>query len=496
MIARFDLPVRDPLRLLGMVVGLQISVWTLAPALVNSAPPLDVVEGYMSGREWVLATYKHPALPSWVLEASRIATGGAIGWPAYLASQLFVAATFAFVYLLGRDVMDAPRAAAGTLLLTGISAYGWLTPEFNHNVAQLPFWAGIALALWRAVERRSILWWALVGAFAGVGLYAKLTTVLLLATAAAWMVWDEKARRAFATPGPWIGLAVASTLASPLLLWMVEHHFAPLFYATERAHRSSDPRVHSFVLASIASIVSVMVMLWTAGLLGRTADPGEPAPPPIEPRALRFMAVLLAGPPVLLVFAALATGSGLRSAWANSMFDLVGLLAVALVSNRFRALTLARICAFAVALLILVPTGYVLVLGAGMRWSPNLSRVQWPQAEIARRFGEIWARETAGRPLRIVTGRNWVAGIVGITAPDLPSILNSGNLTRSPWITPERIARQGMLIVWDGDDKRLPELLVPYRASHPAGTEHFEVRGGRYHIVINYIVVPPRPGGN
>jgi 4-amino-4-deoxy-L-arabinose transferase-like glycosyltransferase len=215
MIAQIDFALRDPLRLLGMVVGLQIAVWTLAPALVNSAPPLDVVEGYMLGREWVLATYKHPALPSWVLEASRIATGGAIGWPAYLASQLFVAATFAFVYLLGRDVMDAPRAAAGTLLLTGISAYGWLTPEFNHNVAQLPFWAGIALALWRAVERRSILWWALAGAFAGVGLYAKLTTVLLLATAAAWMVWDEKARRAFATPGPWIGLAVACALASP-----------------------------------------------------------------------------------------------------------------------------------------------------------------------------------------------------------------------------------------------------------------------------------------
>jgi hypothetical protein len=283
------------------------------------------------------------------------------------------------------------------------------------------------------------------------------------------------------------------------LLWMVEHRFAPLFYAAERAQRGTDPRVHSFVLASIASIVAVMVMLWTAGLLGRqTADnpSEEPAPPPIEPRALRFMAVLLAGPPVLLLFAALATGSVLRSAWANSIFDLVGLLAVALVSNRFRALTLARICAFAVALLILVPTGYALVFGAGLRWSPNLSRVQWPQAEIARRFGEIWVRETAGRPLRIVTGRNWVAGLVGITAPDLPSILNSGNLTRSPWITPERIARQGMLIVWDGDDKRLPEMLVPYRASHPAGTGHFEVRGGRYDIVINYIVVPPRPGGN
>ena len=98
----------------------------------------------MWGREWVIATYKHPALPSWVLEASRILTG-AVGWPAYLASQLFIAATFVFVFLLGRDLMGPQRAAAGTLLLTGVAFYAWPTPEFNHNVAETPFWAAAAV---------------------------------------------------------------------------------------------------------------------------------------------------------------------------------------------------------------------------------------------------------------------------------------------------------------------------------------------------------------
>ena len=208
------------------------------------------------------------------------------------------------------------------------------------------------------------------------------------------------------------------------------------------------------------------------------------------------MAVLLAGPPVLLLFAALATGSVLRSAWANSMFDLVGLLAVALVSNRFRALTLARICAFAVALLILVPTGYALVLGAGLRWSLQfVARAMAPSRDrtpIRRDLGARDGGPSAAHRHRPQLGRR----PSGDNGPDQPSIFNHGNLTRSPWITPERIARQGMLIVWDGDDKRLPEMLVPYRASHPTGTEHFKARGGRSDIVINYIVVPPRPGGN
>jgi hypothetical protein len=51
------------------------------------------------------------ALPSWVLEASRLVTGS-IGWPAYLVSQLFVAAAYVFVFLLGRDMMGPERAAA------------------------------------------------------------------------------------------------------------------------------------------------------------------------------------------------------------------------------------------------------------------------------------------------------------------------------------------------------------------------------------------------
>ena len=95
----------------------------------------------MWGREWVIATYKHPALPSWFLEASRVLTGGATGWPAYLVSQLFIAATFGLVFLLGRDMMGPERAAAGTLLLAGVTYYSWPTPEFNHNIAAAPFWA-------------------------------------------------------------------------------------------------------------------------------------------------------------------------------------------------------------------------------------------------------------------------------------------------------------------------------------------------------------------
>lgn len=146
-----------PSTLVVLMAACQVVAWTLAPTLTHRSPPLDVVESYMWGREWVLATYKHPAMPSWVLEASRLATG-VVGWPAYLAGQLFVAATFMFVYLLGRDLLGPPRAAAGVLLMCGIAFYAWPTTEFNHNVAEMPFWAAVSWAMWRAVESQRRVW--------------------------------------------------------------------------------------------------------------------------------------------------------------------------------------------------------------------------------------------------------------------------------------------------------------------------------------------------
>ena len=78
-----ELIASSPTRLVAVLCAVQIVLWTLIPALTSLALPIDVIEGYLWGREWVLATYKHPALPAWVLEISRIVTGQ-IGWPAYL----------------------------------------------------------------------------------------------------------------------------------------------------------------------------------------------------------------------------------------------------------------------------------------------------------------------------------------------------------------------------------------------------------------------------
>ncbi len=479
----------DPVLLVGLMAIMQIGAWTLVPALTHSALPLDVVEGYMLGREWVIATYQHPALPSWILEASRLATGS-VRWPAYLISQLFVAATFIFVFLLGRQLLGPKRAAAGTLLLTGITFYAWPTVEFNHNVAQTLFWAAAPWALWSAVQRRSIAWWVLAAALAAGGLYSKLSTLVLLIAMASWMIWDRDARRCFATPGPWIGAAVFVALITPLTLWLVAHDFLPWTYLVSRSAELKGEGAHIFVANIVPNVIGMFIMVAIAGLIGfRLRTGAGDLPVPVERRAISYLAAIAGGPLALAIIGATLSGSALKVAWGSSMFNFAGLLVIALRSQYFNDVALRRIAVCSGVLLTILPLGYAaFVVSRALKASAAL-RVNWPQAEISKRFVDIWSRET-GVPLRIVGGNPWIAGLVGVTAADKPSISSSGEFSPypwSPWITPERLEREGVLILWNAKATWVA-------ANATAREERFGRRqqSDGEDIVIRYVVVPPK----
>jgi hypothetical protein len=479
----------QPAALVALVACAQLVAWTLAPALTHSAPPLDVVEGYMWGREWVLATYKHPALPSWALEASRLLTG-AVGWPAYLLSQACVALTFFCVYQLGRDLMGEARAAAGTLLLTGIAFYAWPTTEFNHNIAQMPIWAALPLLLWRALQRGEGWRWLLIGALAALSMYAKLSSVLLLAALALWFLGARQARGRLRTLGPWLALVTCALLLAPLARWLIVHDFAPLRYAAMRASRTNDGGLLHFVGSELLNLMGLGAMLCIAELIGPRRASRMPVP--LAPGAITYLATLALAPLTIAMLVALASGATLRSAWGIPMFNFAGLFAVALTADRFRPRALKRIAACAAALLTLVPIGYALVVLYFPSWHGTHLRANWPQAEISRRMIAIWRRQTAA-PLRIVAGDEWVAGLVGISAPDQPSILSRGKLSLSPWISAARLERQGMLIVWDAAREHIPDPLRPLVEAGVRGEEHFSWPG-RAHgdLAIGYVIVPPK----
>lgn len=473
--------------LLALILA-QIAFWTLAPALSHSAPPLDVVEMYAWGREHVVATFKHPNLPGLVLEATRILTGGQTGWPAYLVSQIFIGITFWAVFALGREVMDAPRALAGTLLLTGVYFFSWVTPEFNHNVAQMPLWALVMLLLWRATTSDRWLDWLLLGVFAGLSLWAKYSSGVLLVIAAVWMVWDAQSRKRILSLGPWITFAAFVATAAPQALWLVNRDFQPFAYAARRASGGEWYAPIEFLLTLALDHLPMLILLACAGFFGKAA---ADAPTKPEHRALRYLLLLGLGPAVLTALGAALGSASLRSSWGAPMVVLSGLIVVALMSNKFSVARLRGLIIGAGVLIVAVSGLYYGHMAYGAQFTGKPLRGNWPQDQISTTLELEWARATNNAPLNIVAGDIWTGGLVGFHDRTPPSVLINGDFTISPWLTPEELERYGALAVWSGDQPEPLRQFMQGLEQHELVVHAPGVTGPRADIRVYYAILPP-----
>ncbi len=482
-----------PARLLAIVIATHLVLWTIVPTLVHSAPPIDVIEGYVFGPHWMLISYKHPMLPSWFLEAGRVLTGRTIV-TGFLLSQMFVAATMACTYLLGRDLLGPARAAAGAMLMGGIAYYSWISTEFNHNVAQMPFVAAGFLAVWRAVERRSALWWLVAGIAGGIVCYAKLSAVLFPACAGAWMLTDAQARRELLTWRPWFGVAVMALIVLPLFLDLAASDFSALRVAEARSRSAHAVAPLAFLGRQVAAATAMIVLVAIALRVLHAAP--EPAAildgEPIPPRNLHFLAICGLGPVLSTAVLAAATGTGLRGNWGAAMLGLTGLFAIAALRHRLSRAALERIFAGAMFYLVIGPLAFataILVQGGG----DKVPRPYWPQAEIAQAFRTLWQKET-GTPLRTVAGHSWVAGMVAITGgAEMPDVVIQGEFDISPWVTLDEIHRHGILVVNQRRHPTVPVIRPDWPQPTKTGALTFEIRRLRkpMTLVIDYAIVPP-----
>jgi hypothetical protein len=208
---------------------------------------------------------------------------------------------------------------------------------------------------------------------------------------------------------------------------------------------------------------------------------------------LRYLLLLTAGPLALSVLAILIKGIGAKPMWGAPMFNLIGLLLVAPLGDRIGRPVVARLVAIAAGLLVVVPAAYALVYLFAPTYTGQLKKQNWPQAEISARLQEKWSAAT-GRPLAIIAGEPWIAGAVGIGPRIKASILTNADLSQSPWITPERLKREGALVLWEEHGRRFkPPGIDSLVEGLPIGEERFRSRRfpNAPPIIIKYAILPP-----
>ncbi|MGH6878133.1 MAG: glycosyltransferase family 39 protein, partial [Rhizomicrobium sp.] len=387
--------------------------------------------------------YKHPPLPSWTVELFFDAFGN-LG--PYLLSQIAIAATYLLVFLLGREFMASRWAAAGALLLAGVYYFSVPTPEFNHNVAQMPLWAAAVFCYYKAWKSGALRWWFALGASAGLGMLAKYPTALLLATMLAHWIFARGARSALFSAGPWLAMAVCAAIDFPHLIWLFENHFPTLHYAIARAGTGTGEAsrfVAPFKFA-VAQTIDLAPAFLTAAIAGLFVWK------PVQARHddnLRFLLWLGLGPPLLTIILSLATGLGIRDMWGAPMWNLTGLAIVQAAATRHDRASLPRL-GYCTAAFFVIGLGAWLLANVFVPEMENRpSRIQWPDRHLSQGFAAIWQDETH-RPLEIVAADGWLGGLVAMGTRPRPSVWIDASFIKSPWITPKKVAREGALVLW------------------------------------------------
>ena len=438
---KFSLALSEPHVWLALLISAQLILWTIIPWMLATSLPLDVVsDGITWGHEWQWGYYKHPPLPSWMVELFFDGLGD-LG--PFLLSQIAVAATYVLIYLLGRAFMPVRQAAMGALLLAGVYYFSVPTPEFNHNVAQMPLWAAASVAYYKAWRTGALKWWIALGVASGLGLLAKYSTALLLITMIAHLASRSKSRAAFLTAGPYVGIAVCFVIISPHLVWLAENGLPTLHYAVGRAGAVSGigrlVAPFKFLIAQGLDIAPALLAAAIAGLFTTNWNGRD--------ENLIFLLWLTAGPPALTILLSLATGLGIRDMWGAPMWNLTGLLIVRAGTARWPRVSLLRLgwCVAGLFLLGLTIFALANVFVPEMEGRP--SRLQWPDRRIAQTFDGVWRNE-AHRPLKIVAADGWLGGLVAMRDQPRPSVWIDASYAKSPWVTRFEVAHSGALVLW------------------------------------------------
>jgi 4-amino-4-deoxy-L-arabinose transferase-like glycosyltransferase len=481
---------RRPGAAFGMFLVLHFTVWTILPALLYANLPLDLIEALVYGREWQLGYDKLPPLPWWLIEAEHHVLGADIAY--YATAQAAVLIAFALVFVLSRRLVGAVGALVAILIIDGLHYFQYTAVKFNHDVIQLPFWALAGYAFHTALRRSDLGSWTLLGFAVGGAVWAKYFVIVLVLPYALFMLFDRQARRAWATPGPWLSLLTALFVASPHMLWLFQSDFLPFAYASHRAAPIRgwfDHVLHPSVFLG-SQIFFLLPSLFIAAAL---FWPREGKKSSIDPFDRRIVTLLAFGPALTMIALTAVTGRGAVAMWGYPLWLFLGLWLVMAARVSLDTARLTRIVgAWAVVFTIFVVAfvaNYLALPYFDHRYRAALFPGDRLGAALTARF-----HEATGAPLRYVIGTMWDGGNVAHYSVDQPEVLIDGLPRRAPWIDLDDLRNKGAMLVWtQSDPRQVPAAFAAIAPSAEIGTPFdLPMRRNDGVVHVGWAILKPR----
>jgi 4-amino-4-deoxy-L-arabinose transferase-like glycosyltransferase len=420
-------------------------LWTLGPSLLRPTVSHDTLEGITWGLQWQLGYNKHPFLTAWLC-AGVTKLFGSVGWPVYLLAQLAISVTFIAVWKLARQILPLRHAFIATLGLEGVLFYNINSFNFTPDTLQSPLWALLSLFFYRALTRQNVINWLCTALFAALCVCTKYQVALLFLPMFLLCLFNPLARKSFAKPGIYYALITFFFLIVPHLIWLYQHHFITLTYASEISSDYTQNKTFfnhfhhplGFIINSIVDVFGLFILLWPFYNKNKTQLQ-------LDFFQWQFLIFLGLGPLILSLTLCILTGNYFPPRWSTPYFFASGILAIAYLSPALSKKNLRQF----VTTLILFSSFLFIARMSTLTFIPRSSSDAFlPNRQIALSLSKLW-REKYHIPLPFLAGSNYlVTGVIPYMR-DNPTPYLNWKPEDSPWINEKELHQQGGLFIWD-----------------------------------------------
>jgi 4-amino-4-deoxy-L-arabinose transferase-like glycosyltransferase len=348
-----------------------------------------------------------------------------------------------------------------------------------------------------ALKRGRLGFWVLLGFAFGAALWAKYFVVVLAAPYALFTLLDPQARRAWATPGPYVGLTVALLVAAPHIAWLFQADFLPFAYASHRAAAVRgwfDHILHpakflsSQIFFLVPSFAIATPLFWPRDGRKSSADPFD-----------RRIVTLLAFGPVLATIALSAvSGRGAVAMWGYPLWLFLGLWLVMAARVNLDSARLTRIVVTWGAIFSVFAVAFVANYTVLPLIDHRYRAVLFPGDQLGQiltaRFHEVTCRPPDCAPLRYVIGSMWDGGNLSHYSPDQPRLLIDALPSRAPWIDLTDLRDKGAILVWtQSDPKQIPPAFAAIAPGAELGTQFdLPMRRGDGTVHVGWAILRPQ----
>jgi hypothetical protein len=296
---------------------------------------------------------------------------------------------------------------------------------------------------------------------------------------------------------------VTAVVLLPYAIWLV--HIDTLALPSLPAVTQLQERLLGWgeLLAGLVFALSGVALLLIANsraLDRKNEDPPLIFRPPVDPFARLYIYVFALVPPFVLSFIA-ALFDHDQVIGGNGAALLLAGLAIVIAAGDLIALRRQHFLRTVWLVVVAAPAAVILGTAFIQPWVGSSElKTSLPASDIGRFFGENFERRT-GRPLAAVAGDPHLATLIGFAARSRPHVMLDATPEQTPWITPQRFAETGGVVVWRAADtagtppddirNRFPGLV----AEVPRSFERL-VKGRQPLVRIGWAIVRPAGQGS